>query len=150
MAPVFRSCGPISLRTACLLIAVYTFVLALLLLTFNVHDYYYASNYIVWSRIISFIFAIMLFFAAICLIGGLNRNSRQLHNLWIFIFGSYIIFQICSVAWSIYYYTDVYHPIPLAIRSSMLSNIIVFGLLVFLNILCLVTVHSHRETIVGL
>ena len=52
-------------------------VLALLLLTFNVHDYYYASNYIVWSRIISFIFAIMLFFAAICLIGGLNRVSNS-------------------------------------------------------------------------
>ncbi|GAU91957.1 hypothetical protein RvY_04113 [Ramazzottius varieornatus] len=150
MAPIFRSCGPLSLRTACFLIAFYTFALAILLLSLNAHDYYYASQYMVWSRIISFVFAVVLFFAAICLLGGLNRNSRQLHNVWILAFGVFIIYQVSSIAWNIYYYTDAYNPVPVVVRSSMLSNIIVNGLLVFLNVLCLITVHSHRETIIGL
>lgn len=50
--------------------------LAILLLSLNAHDYYYASQYMVWSRIISFVFAVVLFFAAICLLGGLNRVRK--------------------------------------------------------------------------
>lgn len=95
MAVIIRSCAICSLRTACFFIAFYTIVrtrfrrtrsirnswlpifqaLAVLLLAANIHDYYQAPDYIVWARITSFVFAVLLFLAGVCLIGGLMKVS---------------------------------------------------------------------------
>ncbi|OQV25582.1 hypothetical protein BV898_00518 [Hypsibius exemplaris] len=149
MAAVFRSCGICSLRIGCFLIAGYTLFLALLLLSFSTHDLYYARNYIIWSRVLYFVFAVLLFVAAVCLFTGTKRSSRQLLGVWVVVFANFILFEIISVCYNIYYYNDSYYPMPLGLRQSALSNILVFGLLIFLNIICLLAVHSHRSTIIG-
>jgi hypothetical protein len=48
-------------------------MLAAMLLIFNIHDYVYAPQYIAWTRIISFVFSVFLFIAALSLLIGLFK-----------------------------------------------------------------------------
>jgi len=132
------------------MVAFYTFLMAILLLVFNVHDYVVAPEYLAWSRIVSFIFSIFLFFSAICLLAGLLKGSHSLLGVWVGIFSIYIVYQIAFVAWNIYYYTlATDQGVPANIRGSFLANIITFGILVFIDVFALVAVHSEREHMRG-
>ncbi|OQV17306.1 hypothetical protein BV898_08556 [Hypsibius exemplaris] len=155
---LLKNCLLCSLKTGCLFVAFYTFALAGLLLVFNVRDLVYAPEYLQWSRIISFIFSVFLFFAAICLLIGLFRKSVQLLFVWILIFVVYILYQIAFVLWNLAWYThrndiDPYWRMPSDqdpnIENSMLINIILFGVLIFGDILALVAVYSYREHLGG-
>ncbi|XP_055352512.1 uncharacterized protein LOC129598835 [Paramacrobiotus metropolitanus] len=149
---LIKSCLLCSLKTGCFFAAFYTFALAILLLVFNVHDYWVVPTYIAWSRIISFIGAVFLFIAAIALIIGLLKNNPGWLSVWIIIFLVYILYQIAFVCWNIYYYTLTEassSQVPADIRASFLANIIVFGILIFFNILALIAVHSEREHMGG-
>ena len=39
------------------------------------------------------------------------QNSRQLHGVWILVFANFVLFEIISVCYNIYYYTDAYYPV---------------------------------------
>jgi len=138
-----KSCGPCSLKTGCYLVALYTFILGILLLSFNGHDlYYYGNSYHQWGNITSFVFAVCLFFAAICLFLGLRNNGNALVGVWTIIFLIYVVVQIAYIIYNIYEYTR--YGVPEGLRPSVLGNIIVFSILIAVNITCFVAVRSYR------
>jgi len=137
------SCGPCSLKTGCYLVALYTFILGIFLLGFNGHDIYY-YHYRQWSNITALVFAVCLFFAAICLFLGLRKNSNALIGVWTVIFLIYVVVQIAYIIYSIYEYNAQIEGIPLGLRPSILSNIILFAVLIAVNITSFVTVRSYR------
>jgi hypothetical protein len=139
-----KSCGPCSLKTGCYLVALYTFILGILLVGFNSYDVYYSYgvhvNHHQWSSITSLVFAVCLFFAAVCLFLGLRNNSNALIGAWTVIFLIYLVVQISFIIYSIYDYIAF----PEGRRPSYLGEIIVFALLIAVNITSFIAVRSYR------
>ena len=68
-------------------------ILAIMLLSFSAHDLYYARNYAIWSRILYFVFSVLLFLAAVCLFSGLRRVIWLLS--FVELFHRYVITTLC-------------------------------------------------------
>lgn len=145
---LLKSCLLCSLKTGCFMVAFYTFLLAGLLLLFNIHDLVNAPDYIVWTRIVSFVFAILLFFAGLVLVIGLFRKAPGMLGFWMGVFTLFIIYQIAMVCWDIYYYTNMETKYN-NVSTSMYVNMIIFGILIFGDIIALVAVHSYRDHLGG-
>ncbi|OWA51222.1 hypothetical protein BV898_15716 [Hypsibius exemplaris] len=143
MAGPMKSCLFCSLNTGSYLVVIYTFVLSMMLLAFNTHDFVYARDFVAWTRIASFVFAVALFAAGVALLLGLNKNAKALMNFWLLVFGIYVLFQIAFVIWNIANYLNSYNPIPAEIQASVQTNMILFGILIIVNILCLLAIQSR-------
>jgi len=140
-----RTCGPCSLKTGSYLVSVYTFILGILLLGFNIWGWTYAPQYMAWSRIVAVIFGVSLIIAAIFLFMGLNRNSGSLISAWFMIFLIYVVVQIAAVIWRIIDYAMYYDGIPPEIVRTYLADIIIFAILILVNIWSLMAVKSYRN-----
>jgi len=138
-----KSCGPCSLKTGCYLVSLYTFLIGIVLLGFNGYEWHYYTNGVArWDNVTSVVFAVILFFAAVCLFLGLRKNSNALMGAWTVIFFIYCIVQIAYIIFMIVQYSqghwgNNYH-------QTALSNIIVFALMILVNIWCILAVRSYR------
>ncbi|OQV17307.1 hypothetical protein BV898_08557 [Hypsibius exemplaris] len=148
MARLMSDCFCCTLKTGCVLIAAYTMFLAVLLLIFNVNDVVVVGNaYVVWPNYTSLVFAGLLILASLCLFRGAARDRADLMGVWLVIFFIYSILSLANVAYNIHRYR--YDWVDARIHDSILADMIIFGLLFFVDILCLLAVYSQRQHVGG-
>ncbi|XP_055346599.1 uncharacterized protein LOC129594064 [Paramacrobiotus metropolitanus] len=143
MARLLKDCFCCSLKTACVYIAAYTMMIALLLLIFNINDVVLAGGVLLWGRITSLVFAVLLILASVCLLRGTVRDRGDLLAVWLVVFFVYTIFSLVTFIWNVRYY--YYGWFPDYIHTSVLANMIIFGVLFFIDLFCLMAVYSHRH-----
>ncbi|GAU94456.1 hypothetical protein RvY_06227 [Ramazzottius varieornatus] len=134
-----------SLRTACFVVAFYTFFVALLMLGFGCHDYYVAPEYLLWLRVAGAFTVIILFLAGSCLLRAIYRNSGQLFLTWLVVYSLYVGYQITNIIWNCYYYYTDYDSVPEPIRMSVKCNFIVFSILLCFDILSIFVVYRYKN-----